>query len=383
MQYIEIRTNPEYKFDEVLTKINYNFSLLSGGSSYFSGGTVSGNTNFLGQILSGGTNLYDIFLTNDYSISSTYIQPGSNITTGGTMSSPIVSVVESPSFNNINLSGNIIGANSSLITLSAGTIYSGSTNLYDIFLTTSDGNDITRVQPGSNITTGGTDNFPIINLTASPNLNGLYFSGTAEGYKLISTYITGTSIYSGSTELSDLFASLLQINELENKLQTKANLSGASFTGNVLAPSFSSLTLSSNTIYSGSTNLYDIFSNKYSSGGIYLNVDNGNKIITSGNKGYVTVNYSGILTSYEILSNISGSTSIDVYKTNFLNFPPTNLDTITSGNYINLNNSNKALVNNLSGWTVEFFPGDIFSFYVISASSINKLSLVLNTIKIN
>lgn len=85
----------------------------------------------------------------------------------------------------------------SAITFSASTIYSGNTNLYDIFLTSADGNDITRIQPGININTGGTENNPIINLDdniiissisastisgATLNLNSLSSTTTATTY---------------------------------------------------------------------------------------------------------------------------------------------------------------------------------------------------------
>lgn len=84
-------------------------------------------------------------------------------------------------FNNIILES---GANFSGGT-GGGIFYSGGTDLYNIFLTTADGNDITRVQPGSNITTGGTANSPTISLTASPFVNNLTFSGTASGSNLL------------------------------------------------------------------------------------------------------------------------------------------------------------------------------------------------------
>ena len=65
--------------------------------------------------------------------------------------------------------------------LSGSVLYSGSTNLYDIFVTAAGASNVTRVQPGSNISTGGTDNFPIINLVDSPFVNNITFSGTAIG----------------------------------------------------------------------------------------------------------------------------------------------------------------------------------------------------------
>jgi len=65
----------------------------------------------------------------------------------------------------------------SATTISGGTLYSGSTNLYDIF-STGGGGSTTYVQPGSNITTGGTATNPIISVVASPSFNNL----TASGY---------------------------------------------------------------------------------------------------------------------------------------------------------------------------------------------------------
>ena len=61
---------------------------------------------------------------------------------------------------------------------SAETIYSGSTNLYDIFLTTSEGGDITRVSSGTNIITGGTVSNPTISVTDDVTLAGEFSSTT-------------------------------------------------------------------------------------------------------------------------------------------------------------------------------------------------------------
>jgi len=74
----------------------------------------------------------------------------------------------------LNLSGGTVTGDTvftqgvSANTLSGDILYSGNTNLYDIFLTTNDESHIiTRVQPGLNIYTGGTDNFPTINISAA------------------------------------------------------------------------------------------------------------------------------------------------------------------------------------------------------------------------
>lgn len=109
--------------------------------------------------------------------------------------------------------------------VSGATIYSGSTNLYDIFSTTDD-NDITRVQPGVNIITGGTANNPIVNLVDSPSINNLSFSGLASGGNINAGTITGSTYYSGSTLLQTI-------------------INNSAFTG---------LTVSSTTINNGSNN---------------------------------------------------------------------------------------------------------------------------------
>lgn len=81
-------------------------------------------------------------------LENTYVQPGTNIMTGGTPSRPIVSVVPSPVFSSI----------------TATTIFSGAVDL-SLLLT---GGTSTRVQPGTNIVTGGTASVPIISTTLNP-----------------------------------------------------------------------------------------------------------------------------------------------------------------------------------------------------------------------
>ena len=268
-----------------------------------SGGTVTGDTTFTqgvyatnlsGETFYSGSTLLDTIITNiaasvvssSASTLATYIQPGSNITTGGTALFPIISVVASPSFNGLILSGaaslaSVVATSISATTISGGTLFSGNTNLYDIF-STIDTNDITRVQPGSNITTGGTANNPSVSVVSSPSLNNISFSGTATGVALSATTISGGTIYSGSTDLYSIF-STTDTNDI-TRVQSGSNittggtannpsisvvaspsfngltLSGAASLASVVATSLSATTISGGTLFSGSTNLYSIFS---------------------------------------------------------------------------------------------------------------------------
>jgi hypothetical protein len=224
---------------------NFTFSGTATGNA-LSATTLSGGT-----LYSGSTNLYSIFSQTD---TVTRVQPGTNITTGGTANNPTVNLVSSPSINSLTFSGTATGNVLSATTLSAGTLFSGSTNLYSIFATIPDQNDITRVQPGTNITTGGTANLPTVNLVASPSINNLTISGlTSSSGGATFTNLSGTNIFSGSVNLQTYFTTIQQ------QLLTEANLSGATFTGQVNTPSLSATTLSGGTIFSGNTNLYQIF----------------------------------------------------------------------------------------------------------------------------
>lgn len=116
----------------------------------------------------------------------------------------------------------------------------------------------TYVQNGTNITTGGTSNLPTINLVASPSVNNITFSGSAIGgsvqaaagsfASLSATTLSGGTIYSGGTNLQNTF------NLINSQLLTKANLSGATFTGAISAPGVSDSTLTSGwAVYAGAS----------------------------------------------------------------------------------------------------------------------------------
>jgi len=244
------------------------------GGSVSNFNTLSATTFSAGTIYSAGTDLYNIFLTTNDGNDITRVQPGTNITTGGTANNPTVNLVASPSVNSITASGA-----SSFTTLSATTLISGSTNLYSIFATIPDQNDITRVQPGTNITTGGTANNPTINLVASPSINSITASGSSNfSAGLSASTLSGGTILSGSTNLYSIFATIPDQNDI-TRVQPGSNITTGGTANNptvnlVASPSINSLTasgsstfigglsantLSGGTILSGSTNLYQIF----------------------------------------------------------------------------------------------------------------------------
>lgn len=93
----------------------------------------------------------------------------------------------------------------SATTVSASTIISGSTNLYNIFLTSADGNDITRIQPGLNTYTGGTGNAPTINISGG-TFDNFKISGNTilSALTATTTLLIGTGFGSGTNALKTI-----------------------------------------------------------------------------------------------------------------------------------------------------------------------------------
>lgn len=142
-----------------------------------------------GDLIVSGSGEFIVFSTEDNNTGGT-VSAGNNIEVSGVT----VSLQ-----NNISL--NSVSAN----TISGATLYSGSTNLYDIFLTTSDGNDITRVQNGLNTYTGGTGNNPTINVSGL-TVNNINVSGIS----VFNTLSANTNIYLNNLPVSRIFTASTQ-----------------------------------------------------------------------------------------------------------------------------------------------------------------------------
>lgn len=232
------------------------FSSVTTGS--MSASTVFSNTITGNTFYSGSTPLNTI-LEQFGTINTTYVQPGTNIATGGTPTSPIVSVVGEPVFTSV--TANFISA---LIDLSGWTIYSAGTNLSHII-----GGTSTFVQEGLNTTTGGTIFRPIVNLAGSIVLTGVTAS------ILSATTLSATTFYSGSTSLNDILSTLGSgsstfvqpgLNVYTGGTPTSpivGTIGSPNFTAvtanSITALQISGVSISATTFYSGSNDLNQIF----------------------------------------------------------------------------------------------------------------------------
>jgi len=127
---------------EILSINSAGDSVSSTGLETDGSGGLSATTFDGGVITSGGTNLYDIFLT-DVSDATT-VTEGANIDIVNVGDDYTIAVVDSPSFNDVAFSGTATGGDISVTNATvtgdfsggtSGALYSGGTDLYDIFVT--------------------------------------------------------------------------------------------------------------------------------------------------------------------------------------------------------------------------------------------------------
>jgi len=195
--------------------------------------------------------------------------------------------------------------------------------------------DITRVQPGSNITTGGTENNPIINLSDSIYINNLFFSGTSTGGNIYSNNLSGETIYSGGTDLYDIFVKNISAGDNILIQGTQSTpivkvVDSPSFLGNVSATGFTDSSLTDGRVVFSTTLgrlsddssfLYNSITNTLSSENIVLG--------SPGKTGTTATIYGDILIVGESISGFTSELYIEDSLIE-LNFNPTASTTSTS-----------------------------------------------------
>jgi len=211
---------------------------------------------------------------------STSVQPGLNTYTGGTSTNPTVNV-SALTINTLTASGNSVftGTLSGGSSFSANTLYSGTTNLNSIFsqighthqfsaiLNTAHTHSVSEVTNLSSL------------LDTKLNLSGGTMTGGLTTTSLSATTMSGGTLYSGSTNLGNLFATPSYVQSLQTTVRSGTNTyTGGTSTNptvNVSALTINTLTASGNsiftgtlsggssfsasTLYSGSTNLSNLF----------------------------------------------------------------------------------------------------------------------------
>jgi hypothetical protein len=105
--------------------------------------------------------------------------------------------------------------------------------------------------------------------------------------------------------------------------------------------------------------------------------DGGGSAISGNPEVDVVIPANGAITSYTMLADPSGSAVIDVWKSTYADYPPTNDDSITASAPPTLSSAAKATDSTLTGWTTSLTTGDILRFHLDSSSTVKRLVLTL------
>ncbi len=111
----------------------------------------------------------------------------------------------------------------SATTVSATTLYSGSTNLSTLLTGIGGGGTQTFVQPGLNTTTGGTSSAPTINVIASPKFTNITSTGTTQFNNVV---ITGSTQFVNATGTNLTATGSVTVSNGNLKLSGLTNTSG-------------------------------------------------------------------------------------------------------------------------------------------------------------
>jgi hypothetical protein len=116
-------------------------------------------------------------------------------------------------------------------------------------------------------------------------------------------------------------------------------------------------------------------------GSFGVTVDGVTAVVQVGTVGYVVMPYAGTITGWSITANVSGNIQFDVWRAS--GAIPTVANTIISNAAFKpkLTSTNFMTSTTLTSWTLGFAAGDVFGFYVDSASTIKNATLTIRTTK--
>lgn len=116
-------------------------------------------------------------------------------------------------------------------------------------------------------------------------------------------------------------------------------------------------------------------------GNIIAQFDGGPSPITTGVKGYLPLDFSGVFLGWTLVGDVTGSIVVDIWKDSYANALPTVADTITASAKPTISGGIKGQSSVLTGWTTSFSAGDILGFNIDSNSAIKFATLALKVQK--
>lgn len=114
---------------------------------------------------------------------------------------------------------------------------------------------------------------------------------------------------------------------------------------------------------------------------LFYVIDGGGSAITTGVKGDLRIPFGCTITAAEALADQSGSIVVDIWKDTLANYPPTDADSITASAPVTLSSAAKSENTTLTGWTKSIAAGDCLRFNVDSASTVQRVTIMLKVTK--
>ncbi len=99
-------------------------------------------------------------------------------------------------------------------------------------------------------------------------------------------------------------------------------------------------------------------------------------VLSSGVEGWVRIDVACTLKEWYLAVKPSGSVTIDVWKSTFGGFPPTDADSITNGHEPSVSSASTAYDTDLTDWSnTSINASDVIMFHVDSVTTVEQLSL--------
>jgi len=109
-----------------------------------------------------------------------------------------------------------------------------------------------------------------------------------------------------------------------------------------------------------------------------LNVGDGSVVIPSGPVTWIEVPFACTITKVTMLADATGSIVVDIWKSTYAGYPPTDSDSITSLTPPTITSDVKSQDSTLASWITSISAGDILKFSVDSCSVIKKLVMIIS-----
>jgi len=252
----------------------------------------------------------------------------------------------------------------------------------DTYISTSNTEMALRVQsstlPENEFVRVGIDNDASISGSGAFTVDG----GASFGKNVVVAGIAGTN---GNIVTHDANGKLLDSGILATSLASASTV--ASISGDLQSQINSkqdiiTLVAGSNiSILESPSNTFTI--NASISGGGYstfgATVDGGTSVPTSGSLGYWSCPSNGVIKSWDIFGDVSGSCSVDVRRATYASFPT--FSSIAGSEKPALSSQQKNRNTTISTWSTSLVAGDVIEFYLESATTLKRINVVVKYIK--